>query len=220
MCVQQVLYILSDSEFLSAFHKKRNMIFGLKIEPWELPGGLGFVRKRRCIYTAPIQGPAWFRTMLGIPSLGPSFPDGRCFCLHSVAAHQHLLCCIFLRAIREQCSRVTTRKHAGGQNLVEMLDVQEMMYDPESGCMLVQIDSFMLLDGGASKLRMRHMQWLFQPVMSDDHLEICEVRGKPARLYHSIDSSCAPVLSCGARMPMLADNCPKCLIWNDWYLCR
>ena len=59
---------------------------------------------------------------------------------------------------------------------MEMLDVQEMMYDPESGCMLVHVDSFMLLEGGASNLRMRHMQWLYQPVMIDDHREICEVR--------------------------------------------
>ncbi|BDA44002.1 hypothetical protein COCOBI_05-1860 [Coccomyxa sp. Obi] len=127
--VPQVHSILSDSVYLSAFHKESNMSFGVKIEPWEPPGSeLGFVRKRRCVYTAPSRGPAWFKTMLG------------------------------------------------GPNLVEMLDIQEMMYDPESGCMVVHVDSFMLLDGGASNLRMRHTQWLYQPVMIDDHLEGCEVK--------------------------------------------
>ncbi len=63
----------------------------------------------------------------------------------------------------------------GGPKLVDMMDIHEMMYDPESGCMLVQVDSYMLLEDGAATMRMRHVQWLYRPVVAED-LTGCEVR--------------------------------------------
>ncbi|KAK9915782.1 hypothetical protein WJX75_004084 [Coccomyxa subellipsoidea] len=126
--VAQIHSVLADSDYLAMFHKESHGSFSMEVEPWDPPGsGSAFVWKRRCLFTAPLQGPPWFKTMLG------------------------------------------------GPQLVDMMDTQEMMYDPESGCMMVQVDSYMLLDGGATTMRMRHMKWLYRPVKAED-LTGCEVK--------------------------------------------
>lgn len=65
-CAQQIHSVLADSEYLAKFHKESHGSSSVEVEPWDPPGsGSGFVWKRRCLFTAPLQGPPWFKTMLG-----------------------------------------------------------------------------------------------------------------------------------------------------------
>jgi hypothetical protein len=63
----------------------------------------------------------------------------------------------------------------GAPSLAEMMDVQEMAYDPESGCLFSEITTYLLLEGGAQNLRMRQSQWLWKPLEIEE-LPGCEVR--------------------------------------------
>jgi hypothetical protein len=63
---QQIHSVLADSDYLAMFHKESHGSFSMEVEPWDPPGsGSAFVWKRRCLFTAPLQGPPWFKTMLG-----------------------------------------------------------------------------------------------------------------------------------------------------------
>lgn len=56
-----------------------------------------------------------------------------------------------------------TLDHAGAPSLVQMVDVQEMMYDPGSGSLFTEIVTYLLLEGGRMNLRMRQSQWHLKP---------------------------------------------------------
>jgi hypothetical protein len=114
---------------------------------------------------------ALFSSHAGIEALA-RHSNMQSFSQSTVSEHQQL----FYNVLHPEVQCLS----AGGPQLVDMMDTQEMMYDPESGCMMVQVDSYMLLDGGATTMRMRHMKWLYRPVKAED-LTGCEVR-----LFHML----------------------------------
>lgn len=188
--VQQLRFVISKADYLTALHKETSSSFNLKIEPWDPPcSGCGAVGKRRALYSAPLKGPSWFRTMLGKESIPEAsdresslctliltcwatvkLPASAFTCLHASYA-----CNVAsLRQATTLMAETDALYDVGTPNLVEMVDIQEMMYDSDSGCMLMESDTYMMLDGGTANLRMHHMQWLYRPVMMED-MAGCEV---------------------------------------------